>query len=553
MSSLFQRGALVAALAVLCTTSGQAAEEIGDLGKGKLDLNKPEKLQWLQDAGFGMFIHWSVDSQLGSVISHSMAGASDDYVNWYIQELPKTFKPTRWDPDEIARLAKLAGMQYVVFTTKHHNGFCWWDTETTEFKSTNTPFGRGLLKEYCEALRRWGLKVGFYYSPEDFHWLHTHGHTICRNGPMLLDPDHDKEYGEFVRRQVTELFSQFGPIDVLFIDGVGAEITKKTCWELQPDCLITRGAIQTPEQHVPGVPPEGAWESCLTMGTQWAYKPTNENYKSGTRILELLIETRAKGGALLLNVGPKPDGEIPIEQEAILREVALWHAAGGEAIHNTRPWIVAREENIWFTRSKDTATVYAFLTGMPDWPRGERRELLLQSVQAIPDTRISVLGHGGKHVEYSPDTDATPRFEQTDQGLKISVVRAQRLYNDHKWPNPVVVKLENVRPAFETPPFAQTGSAKALGSGRIELAGELTTLGDAAEVTVGFECQVYAGFAEETYNTEWTASETVRMTAPGKFSIEVQGLKPAVRYQYRAVVTSPRITMRGDHKQVVAE
>ena len=522
-------------------------------GEGGLDLNKREKLEWLQDAGFGMFIHWSVDSQIGSVISHSMAGASDDYLNWYIQELPKTFKPTRWDADEIARLAKVAGMQYVVFTTKHHNGFCWWDTETTNFKITNTPYGRSILKDYCEALRRYGLKVGFYYSPEDFNWLHTHGHTVCRRGPSLLDPDEHKQYGEFVRQQVTELFSDFGPIDVLFIDGVGAETTKKTCWELQPDCLITRGAINTPEQYVPGVPPEGAWESCLTMGTQWSYKPTNDNYKSGTRILELLIETRAKGGALLMNVGPKPDGQLPIEQEARLREVALWHAANGESIHETRPWVVSREENIWFTKAKDDSAVYAFLTRVANWSRGQRREFLLQSVEATPGTRISVLGHGGKLVEYSPTTDAEPRFKQTDKGLQISVVRAQRLYNDHKWHNPVVVRLENVQPAFQTPPYAETVRAKAMGPGRVRLEGDLTTLGEADQVTVGFEYQVYGGFAEAMYNTEWTATEAVAMTAPGRFSVEVEGLKPATEYQFRAFVTTPKITMRGDHKRVAVE
>ena len=539
-------------IAMLANLPGGAIAGDAD-DEGGLDLNKPEKLEWLQDAGFGMFIHWSVDSQIGSVISHSMAGASTDYLNWYIQELPKTFKPTRWDPDEIARLAKIAGIQYVVFTTKHHNGFCWWDTKTTDFNITNTPYGRGILKDYCDALRRWGLKVGFYYSPEDFHWLHTHGHPVCRRGPQLLDPDDHEEYGKFVQRQVTELFSDFGPIDVLFIDGVGAETTKKTCWKLQPDCLITRGAINTPEQYVPGIPPEGAWESCLTMGTQWSYKPTNDNYKSGTRILELLIETRAKGGALLMNVGPKPDGQLPIEQEARLREVALWHGANGESIHGTRPWVVAREGDIWFTKEKDGSAVYAFLTRVPKWSRGQRREFVLQSVEATPATKISVLGHGGKIVEYSPATDATPRFEQTDKGLKISVVRAQRLYNDHKWHNPVVVKLQNVRPAFETPPYSETLRAKVVGPGQIELEGELTTLGEAEKVLVGFEYQVYAGFAEAMDNTEWTSTETTTMSAPGKFSFKVQGLKPGTEYQYRAVVTSPKITMRGDHKRVVAK
>lgn len=124
--------------------------------------NKPEKLEWLQDAGFGMFIHWSLDSQIGSVISHSMAGASDRYLDWFINELPKTFHPKRWDPDEVAALANVCGMQYVVLTAKHHSGFCLWDTKTTDFNITNTPYGKDMLPQTMAALRRHGLKVGLY-------------------------------------------------------------------------------------------------------------------------------------------------------------------------------------------------------------------------------------------------------------------------------------------------------------------------------------------------------------------------------------------------------
>ena len=116
-----------------------------------------------------------------------------------------------------------------------------------------------------------------------------------------------------------------------------------------------------------------------------------------------------------------------------------------------------------------------------------------------------------------------------------------------------MVKLENVRPAFETPPYAKTVRAKAVGPGRVELEGDLTTLGEAGSVDVGFEYQVYGGFAEAMYNTEWTSTKTVRMSAPGKFSIEAQGLEPGTEYQFRAVVTSPKITMRGDHKRVTAK
>ncbi len=515
--------------------------------------NRPEKLEWLQDAGFGMFIHWSHDSQIGSVISHSMAGASDEYINWFVHELPKTFTPKQWDPDAIAGLARLCGMQYVVLTAKHHSGFCLWESKTTDFTIMNTPYGKDILPDYIAALRRHGIKVGLYYSPEDFYWLHRHGHPVCRRGAHFIDPDDDPEYRDFVTRQVTELFSQYGPIDMLFIDGEGEETTKQVCWKLQPDCLITRGAIETPEQFVPGRPPQGPWESNLTMGTQWQYKPTNDDYKSGTRIIELLIEARSKGGSLLLNVGPKPNGALPIEQESRLREVALWHAVNGESIHDTRPWVVAREENTWFTKNKESDTLYVFLTGLPDWKRGDRKDFTLHSVQATEHTDISVLGHAGLLSEYAPTIDVTPRFRQTEHGLTISVCRAQRLYTNHKWHNPVVVKLQHVAPAIETPPYAETVRATTQGQGSVILEGKLLELAGAETVQVGFELQEYLGFAEATYNTKWSATSTQQLAATGEFRLRVKGLKPGTEYQYRALVQHPKITVRGDHLRFMAK
>lgn len=510
--------------------------------------NRPERLEWLQDAGFGMFINWGVDSQVGSVMSHHMVGASRSWLEWSINELPKTFRPKRWDPEEYVVLARLAGMRYVVFDAKHHNGFCFWDTKTTDYKVTNTPYGKDILYEYFRAARQYGLAAGIYYSPEDFTWLHRHGFPVTRNN-LDPHPDTDAAYSKFITEQVTELFTNYGPVAMLFIDGEGRIPAKKAAWTLQPNCLITRGAIATPEQYIPGRQLPGAWEACLTMGTQWNYKPTNEAYKSGTRIIEILIETRAKGGALLLNVAPKPNGEIPIEQEARLREIALWHAGNGESIHDTRPWIVPREEDIWFTRRKDGAAVYAFLTRMPDWPRGERREFLLCSVKATSGTRISVLGHDGRIVEYMPDADGAPRFEQTASGLRLSIVRAQRLYNNEKWPNPVVVKLENVTPAFEEPPYAETVSASARGGGAVLVEGNLIELAGAPTVEVGVEYQEYLSFDQATVNLHWEASEMRTMTAAGRYSIEIRGLPPGKEYQFRAVVKHPKITMRGDYQR----
>jgi len=515
---------------------------------GKALNNRPERLEWLQDNGFGMFIHFSHDAQIGSVISHSLVGASEDYTRWFFDELPKTFNPKHLDVDEIAALAKICGMKYVVLTTKHHSGFCLWDTDTTSFKITETPYGEDIVKDYVAALRKHGLAVGVYISPEDFYWADQHGYPIRRRN-LPFDPDHLPEFVEFTKAQMTELFSRYGKIDMLFIDGEGAIPVKQTAWSLQPDCLITRGAITTPEQYVPGRAPEGVWESNLTMGTQWSYKPTNDNYKSGGRIIELLIETRCKGGALMLNIGPKPDGRVPQQQEDRLREVALWRAVNNEAIFNVRPWVVTNEENIWFSKSKDGNAVYVYLTRIPDWKRGDRKEFSLQSVQATEQTKISVLGQNDLVVEYAPDKDPKSTFDQTNAGLNISVVRAQRLYNNHKWPNPVVVKLENVQPAFQTPPYAQTLPAITAAGDSIELAGKLLELGDAKEVEVGFEYQVYGGFAEAMYNIEWTQTKFKSMTTAGKFSARATDLKPKTDYQFRAVVKHPKITVRGDHLQ----
>jgi alpha-L-fucosidase len=538
---------LLCALAALGTAAaGEQGDRAAELG------NKPERLEWLQDAGFGMFIHYSHDSQVGSVISHSMVGASEDYVNWFVRELPKTFNPNRWAPDEIAVLARLCGMKYVVLTAKHHSGFCLWDTKTTDFKITNTPYGKDLLKGYVEALRRHGLAVGIYYSPEDFAWLHRNGHVIRRRN-LDPHPDEDPKYRQFIRSQVTELFRDYGQIDVLFIDGEGEEVTKEVAWTLQPNCLITRGAIETPEQFVPGRPPEGPWESNLTMGTQWQYKPTNDDYKSGARIIEILIETRAKGGSLLLNVGPKPNGELPKEQEERLREVALWHAVNGEAIHGTRPWIIHNEDCFWFTKKKDADTVYVFVM-VGGMKRGGRVDFVLHSVRATDSTRVSVLGQNDKVVEYNPDADATSRWRQEKDGVKVSVVRAQRLYNNHKWHNPMVVKLENVRPAFDEPPYASTGSAKVLGDGKVVFEGKLESLGGADQVTVGFAWQEYLGFAEATYNPKWHTGEVKPvMTKPGRFELQVEGLKSGQAYQYRACVRHPKILMEGDYRRVTVK
>ncbi|SEM94713.1 alpha-L-fucosidase [Chitinophaga rupis] len=416
----------------------------GSIAYPQQTANKPEREQWFMDMGLGMFIHWSVDVQLGAVISHSMAGASEDYLQKFTTELPKTFNPKKFDPEEWAVLARLAGMKYVVFTTKHHAGFCMWDTKTTDFNIMHTPFKRDALKEIIAAFRKQGIAIGLYFSPEDFHYFWKHNIPLGRMQVPQHFPAQNPELMAYDKAQIKELLTQYGKIDLIFFDGP-ADGLKEYAWQLQPDILVTRGAMRTPEQELPNQPVPGPWEACFTMGTDWQWKPTNDPQKSGTEIINMLIETRAKGGNLLMNVGPKADGEIQIEQESLLRELALWNMANEEGIAAIRSWNIIREGNIWFTRAKTGNTVYAFVPAGTEWKYGERKDLVLKTLQGNAQTKVSVLGYASELVEYKKDFDAHIYVQPTPVGLVISAVNGQRFYTNNKWPNPVVLKIENVQ------------------------------------------------------------------------------------------------------------
>ena len=527
-----------------CIVKGYAQTETDD-NRFSGNKNNPERQAWLRDRGFGMFIHLNIDAQLGITISHSLVGASEAYCKKYYETLPQTFDPYKFNAYEIAKLAKLAGMKYIVFTAKHHSGFCFWDTRTTDLNIMHTPHKKDLLKEYVEGVRKAGLAVGLYYSPEDFKFLYDHKIPIKR-GDIKLKDNERKAYDDLVKQQTTELFTNYGQIDVLFIDGEPKDPCKKVAWSLQPNVVITRGAINTPEQTLPGAAQDQFWESCITMGTQWNYKPTNDHIKTGGRLIELLIEARAKGGNFLLNVGPHPDGYIPYEQEVNLREMAAWNFINEEAIQGVRPWIIVHEHNIWFTASKDKRTVYAIITRQPDWPLGQRKEIILKSVKSTPSTKISVLGQNSEVVEYQNAKDASSRFEQKNDGLHISVVRAQRVYDNNKWPNPVTIKLENIEPALD-PPVIITGNAITQ-NGEAVLKGSLVKKGDAAIVHVGFEYRPYAGFAENLNSTTWNTTKYAERNSKGDYTISLKGLKKNTPYEYRAIVVHPQITIQADIK-----
>ena len=417
--------------------------------------NDPDRLAWFRDQGIGLFVHWSVDAQLGSVISHTLVGSSADYADRYFEELPRTFNPSRFDPDEWVRLAAATGMGYIVFTTKHHNGFAMWDTDTTAYKVTNTPYGRDLVAELVAACRDHDMPVGFYFSPEDFHVLYEQGHDIARRVDHA-QPTNNPELMEHNLAQIEELFTAYGDVATLFLDGEPDGL-KERAWELQPEVVVTRGAMETPEQHQRDEPLDEAWEGNLTIGSQWAYKAGNERYKSGRDLIEYFIQTRAKGGNLLLNVGPRPDGTIPRTQEDRLRELGLWQFVNREAVRNVRPTARIRADDVWFTRSDraDPTTVYAFLLG-ETWIRSpEPRTISIPGVQPTAETRVDVLGQSGRVFEYQPDVHPATTWTATDDGIAVTATRAQRIYNadtyadatdEVKWQHPLVLALRNVSP-----------------------------------------------------------------------------------------------------------
>ena len=330
-----------------------------------------KRVAWFQDARFGMFIHWGLYAipARGEWI-RSQEQMSLEAYNRYFEE----FDPKAYDPKQWARLAKKAGMKYAVMTAKHHDGFCLFDSRLTDFKSTNTPCHRDLVREYVEAFRAEGLKVGLYYSLLD--WNHPdYPHYDDPVHPMHDNPDwkdykYDfNKYLDYMHGQVRELCEIYGKIDVFWFDFSYNDMTaeKWRATELVrmirsywPDVIIDSrleathspnnglengepneysGDFAGPEQIIP---PEGvtnrkgepiAWEACITMNHHWGYSSLDKEFKPASMLVRKLVECVSKGGNLLLNVGPDARGRIPRESLEILAEIGRWMDDNGESIY----------------------------------------------------------------------------------------------------------------------------------------------------------------------------------------------------------------------------
>jgi alpha-L-fucosidase len=334
------------------------------LAAGKeTEAERTARMKWWTEARFGMFIHWGL---YALPARHEWVRSREKLSNEAYRTYFDHFDPDLYDPAAWAAEARRAGMRYVVVTAKHHDGFCLWDSKFTEYKCTRTPAGRDLLRPLVEALRTEGLRVGFYYSLLD--WNHP-DYTPDTFHPLRDDPDFlaqakDREFGkyaDYLFRQIEELLTDFGPVDVLFLDysfpGPGGKGRKewrsekllRTIRERQPgiivndrlDLLDVPGAwdFRTPEQFMPreGFREDGRpvpWETCQTFSGSWGYHRDETTWKSARQLLVMLIETVSKSGNLLLNVGPTGRGAFDARALSRLRAIGEWMRWNGRSVYS---------------------------------------------------------------------------------------------------------------------------------------------------------------------------------------------------------------------------
>ena len=345
---------------------------------------------WWQDARFGMFIHWglyAIPARGEWVRSH------ERYEDAPYRAYADEFDPVRCDPREWARIARRAGMKYVVMTAKHHDGFCLFDSKLTDFKATNTPARRDLFREYVEGVRAEGLRVGFYYSLLD--WNHP-DYPVDRLHPRREDAEAKAKtrdfarYVEYLHGQVRELLTNYGKLDVLFFDFSyddmkgktwGATKLIRTIRKLQPDIVLDNrlgdrhksvkeamrfGDYNTPEQAIPDAPcadEDGKpvlWETCMTLNDHWGYARDDHNEKSPAQLVRALVECVSKNGNLLLNVGPTARGEIPAASVERLEAVGKWMRANGESVYGCGASDLPKPDWGRFTRKGGTLFAHLF-------------------------------------------------------------------------------------------------------------------------------------------------------------------------------------------------
>lgn len=395
--------------------------------------NVLQKLDKWQDMKFGVLLHWGLYSVPGIVESWSICSEDEEWIprdttieynaykQWY-WGLKDKFNPVQFNPAQWAKAIKAAGMKYAIFTTKHHDGFCMFDTRETDFSIAHGAFGNNPQKDVArhvfDAFRNEGLMTGAYFSKPDWHseyywWPYFATPNRNVNYKIQKHPERWAKFQQYTYNQISELMHNYGALDILWLDGgwvaaprqdIKMDKIARMAREAQPGLLIVDRTIhgkyenyQTPERAIPETQLPYPWESCITLSNDWGWVP-NAKFKSPETVITNLIEIVAKGGCLLLGVGPTPEGIIEEEVVKRLQKIGDWLKTNGEAVYNTRITPEYHSENTWFTTSKDKKKIYA-LYALHD---GENIPEVIEWEGNLPAPKSKmILLQTGKKVKYS--------------------------------------------------------------------------------------------------------------------------------------------------------
>jgi alpha-L-fucosidase len=401
-----------------------------------------DRTAWYRNAKFGMFIHWGPYS-LASVEASwpIMRPTPGGIAEAEYRELYKRFNPTKFDPQSFVDLARSAGQEYMVFTTKHHDGFCMFDSSYTDYKITNTPYGKDIVAQLATAAKASNMPLGFYYSPPDLH------HPAFRDTSKLAKDNWNGEptrpewplYLDYMQLQLTELLTNYGPAALIWFDGLNHQekyggvrfldlIHRLQSATLVNDRIGVPGDYQTPEQFIPnaiptknvkisGIDPSiqerlkptvpkpedfQLWETCMTINNTWAYNMHDHEYKSSQFLIRGLVEVASRGGNFLLNVGPQPDGVIQPEFQERLKAIGNWLAINGDSIYGTTYGPIQRIPSLRTTAKGNQVFVHVF-----DWP---------------PSSILEMNGLEPKVISATLLANGQPlKFRQTEEKLQIDV------------------------------------------------------------------------------------------------------------------------------------
>ena len=331
-----------------------------------------EHLKWWSDSKFGMFLHWGLYSQTGGDWKGKPYKGNEHFMIYEKLSLKEygtiatDFNPKSYNAEKWVKMAKDAGMKYMVLTTKHHDGFAMYDSPSNDYNIVKkTPYAHDPVKDLAEACKKNGMKLGFYYSLgrdwEDpdvpTNWPTKGGRSNLVDFPDEDSKDFSKYFERKVKPQIKELLTQYGPVAVIWFDTPEAAITKAQSEELlnmirtlQPNCIVNNrignglGDYLVSEQQIAKEANLNPWEACITMSRRWAYNRHDTEWKSPELLVRQLVEIVSKGGNLLLNIGPKGDGTFPLESVERLAAIGKWMKINNEAIYGTRPWSITAEQ-----------------------------------------------------------------------------------------------------------------------------------------------------------------------------------------------------------------